>query len=962
MYLDNELAELLSGDNFSKIISLHKRAHIGCSSYKKMLNFFSGDELVMPPVSGERNFYNVVSCKEEYVSDDDVLMMMAAFGEYVQQNHFVPILEIARELSNLVFIIETKIPYTGNTYRFDDDDVRSSLQKVCKKIYKSMKVKVDTKVCISLRSYKKKVYFKVHFLLHYMDIHNRVHLTKLAAKELLNINDECGGIFTEVYPIKYSEPYLTSVLPMNAGPDHYYWDIFSVFELRSKFGIQVVQSTKSALLEMCADAGNTFAILSINMYNTAYKKVLYSNPAVERYESNNVSQTERLILLKHINEYPRLAFVDLVLRHLPAELKGEVQCRNILWSLKVENIDYIALLAKHHFGHLEPKLFDKLWYGPDKRSMFGYYANLVSSGEAFREELRQLIERIIEREFYNGSGALSDFICAMVVNFQYYGKFYYYSKVNKSGGPTSHYSYMFVDLHDQEDEKKLYKWTTYADSPLIANFINEQLYKTANNVIDGLAISGSSYSKDEKTKSLNKHKTAFMKSVQNLRDSAKFNKIMSALNRSFLNSPLFPGRIDSDNSVIGVLNGVLDLDLNSDIPNPVMYKGYSPFVVTRHCSAKYIPYEKVKAKGKYLAKIKSLFKTIIPEDDARKKCLYWFSTAIDEATQKKLLLILEGWGSNGKSTITDPLVELLDDYAVKLSPNVITSARKGSQADPDFMAMMGKRLGLIAETNSDDKLVAARLKAATESIKDGRGLYRDSENFRSQPTLILSTNYPLRFEDFDDGTMRRVVVYKHKVRFLYNPDPNNPNEKKIDPTLSNLFNKQEAKNELFSWLVHLRIKLHLRFGSDIHRVPSPTIDAYTSAYRCEQDLLTQFIYQRIVIMIGYSEEGRLRLQSEKTQEQLEKEIDEEYESLDPQVSPPHTISMDTIAKEYREWAAQFANKEIKDGFNTLLNLFKTSALAKYIVGDLDLAHLKGMRVLKLGKIKVKGEMHIPYRK
>ncbi len=715
-------------------------------------------------------------------------------------------------------------------------------------------------------------------------------------------------------------------------------------------------------MEITTLVGNSLAILSINPYATTYAKRIYvAKGGVDHYDYNPGKQIKNTLLMKAINDQPRLAFLDIILRNLPSEYKkNDVDVKNIIYSLKVMHLDYVRLLAKQHFPHIDSKTFKKYWDSNKKELKLGYYCSIASKSKSYKDELESLMERMIESEFYSGSGKISDMTFATLVNFHFYGKFYSYC--DNSERVARKVSYMIVDRNDPESEKKLYKWTLIPDTmPIINYYLSERLTVIINRVLDNMSITGSSHSKDEKIKALNKKATSFRNSRDRIKDNAGQNGVSKSLFDTATFSPLFPEKIDKNITVVGVLNGVLDLDLTSSDPKPILYTGYSPFVVTKHCSAKYIPYDEVKRNGKYIKMIKDLYKGVIPEKDARRKILYLTSTGLDESAEMCVVLLGIGWGANGKSSTNDPIVDLLDEYAVKLSPNLLTEKRKGSAADPDFMHMMNKRFGLVAETNRNDTLVATRLKAATEKIKDGRGLFKNSENFRSQTTLIVSTNYPLRFEDFDYGTIRRVMVYNYKMRFVSDPDPANPCEKAIVPEYAKLFDNQRAKNELLSWLVHLRVKFHKLYNSDINKVLSPTIDQYTADYRCEQDLLTQFIYQRIIIMIGYNANAKL-VTNGKTQAEAEADIDAEYESSELACSVDHTISMEFVINKYRDWLKRIANKDLTDGYNNLLNTFKTSALAKFIVGDNDLAVLRGMRILELGKSKLKNEMHIPFRK
>lgn len=953
MYLKNELVEVFSGDNYSKIISVDKYARVGCSTYVEIKRITEKPKSDVPA-----NFYNIISCAEVAMDDDSTTEVIDGITKLIESgSHFMPIVEVAREYSNLIFVAETNIPYAGNAYKFPDEDgICEFIKSVCKKIYKKMSIKTPLTVCMYIRCYKKKVYFKLHFLEYVMDISNRVALMKTIIKKLTS--DET---FKAVYPIRFNEYSETSTLPlMQSSKEHYYWQLFRVFKCNKSYGVTVTNIAKDEFRERYPPL-----MLSINNYTG---KELYQRD-VPLYTLDDVSFNEDVELICEINKNTKIAFYDLVLRHLPIEYKQGKHIENIISSLKFT--PNVKLLLKHHWqagqcaaaganhardnplavtGSAEPD-FEKLWNRNNKMSLFGYYANIVRDDETFKSAFEEFLLNEIEKAFYQSEGSISDAKIAQLINCCFYGRYYSFEIMRKAGGPVTKV-YEFVDEYIEASNDLLFKWREIGNSIVINRFISDDLYRYFCIVKDKLnAMNANSRSKDEKSKALGCMITAFKNSRKRLADNTGMNKIYKQLRETEISSGLFAVRIDADKSVIGVRNGILDLDLNSKDPKPRLYSGYSPYIITKSANAAWMPYEEMKANAQFLPKIKQVFRDNIPEDDARFKYKCLLSTSFDEIAIKDVVFIDLGFGSNGKSTNSDWHLCVAGNYGTKLSSTLITESRKGSAADPEFMKIYGHRFGLIAETSKKDKLVAARLKSITERVKDGRGLFEDCTNFDARPTVIINSNYPLPSEDTDFGTTRRLMVYYRKVRYVYSPDPADVYERKIDPSIADLLiDNQRARDEYFSWMVHIRCKFQRMYGGNIHKVPSQTIDDYTNDYRCEQDNISKFIHRKLVIMKGFKLDGKMR------DDETAESISEFYANKD--IMFVERLTMENVVREYIEWNKINNGIVITDGYNGVFNTFKTSSLSKRIIGDGEVAYINGVRILGRGKTKEEHEIHL----
>lgn len=954
MYSSDELSELFNGDNYSKIVSLHRYSRIGCTEYTNIMQMADQTKQIRVKTSEtdtqeiQNNFYNVIDCSEIAVDDDDANAIFSGVISLVKSgNHFVPLIEIARECSNLVFVIQTNIPYVNSNYKFSDESgLCEFMRSLCKKVYKKMSVKTPMMVCMYIRCYKKQVYLKLHFVDYVMDMSNRVALMRIVHKKLSE-----DSTFVNAYPILYNEFYETSVLPLlQSSKEHYYWQLFRVFECRKSYGTSVGNIDKSEFIEKYINnEAISQSILSINNYTD--KELYHRDVPIFTFENKLIK--EEALLMREINYNTRIAYFDLVLRYLPIEYKQGEHINNIISSLKILDRKCL-LLAKYHYmkanSDATEEDFYRIWNRINKVSMMGYYANIVRESDDYMLALKAFVISEIEKSCYSSFGNINDVLIIKLINCYFYGRYYSFEVIQKTNSNRI-CTYEYTDEYSDSGEEFLYKWRDIGNSKTIYRFMTEEMCLMFDAVFEKISTKGkaNSYSKDPKEKALGKMVTAFNRSKSKLNNGNGINSLYKLFREQEISCGLFANRINVDKSVIGFYNGILDLDLDSSDPKPKLYTGYSPFIVTKSINAKYIPYDK-NNQGIYLTKFKQIVRDIIPEKDARKKILFIFSTALDEKSTKMFVLMLLGWGCNGKSLLCDLFLYIFFMYGVKLSSKLITADRVGGAADPEFMKIKGHRYGLISETNKNDKLVSTRLKSVTEKIKEGRGLFQDSENFNTAITLIINTNYELKLDDTDYGTTRRIMIYYTMIRFVANPDPNDPHEKKVNPNLLDELLCEQSSSEIASYLVHLRCKLHRLYKSDIFKVESETIDKYTNEYKCDQDNITKFIHQRLVIMNGFKIDGKIR--NEETLESIARFYDEKNIQL------VEKLKMESVIREYVEWMKVLNGVVITEGYNSLLNSFKNSCIGKRIINDGELAHLSGIRVIERGQPKFDGELHL----
>ncbi len=191
-----------------------------------------------------------------------------------------------------------------------------------------------------------------------------------------------------------------------------------------------------------------------------------------------------------------------------------------------------------------------------------------------------------------------------------------------------------------------------------------------------------------------------------------------------------------------------------------------------------------------------------------------------------LLVILLGGGANGKSTITKVLANMLGDYAVVASRDVLLALKHDSH--PTAKAdLFRRRLAHSGELPPAAKLDEAQVKELTggDRIK-ARRMREDFWEFDPSHLLWLHANHRPLIEGTDDGIWRRVILIPFEVQI--------PTDQR-DPHLADCILRDEAPGVLAWMLSGLADYL-------VHGLQIPdTVSAATQAYRNESDTVAAFL-------------------------------------------------------------------------------------------------------------------------
>jgi len=211
-------------------------------------------------------------------------------------------------------------------------------------------------------------------------------------------------------------------------------------------------------------------------------------------------------------------------------------------------------------------------------------------------------------------------------------------------------------------------------------------------------------------------------------------------------------------------------------------------------------------------------------------------------TPDDLLLILQGGGENGKSTILNAIKQAVGTYGTYISDRVLL-AEAGAHPT-EMMDFRGARFALTEELPDEARVNVKRLKdiIGTPTIK-ARYMRQDSVEFDATHSFFLSTNPIPLVTDTDHGTWRRLALVRFPYRFRKPHEPlDGPDDRRGDASLRDrLRDGQRQREAVLAWLVAGAVELN---ASGMPALPE-SVQVDTAAWRAASDPIEGFWTERL---------------------------------------------------------------------------------------------------------------------
>ncbi len=375
-----------------------------------------------------------------------------------------------------------------------------------------------------------------------------------------------------------------------------------------------------------------------------------------------------------------------------------------------------------------------------------------------------------------------------------------------------------------------HKWIRIQNGHTIYNKLNEDMCNKYANMAAAYATKASMTSNDGKTNFI-ELSDASLKLCKKLRSKTFKDSVVGELTNLFYDAE-FLNNLDENRDLLCFNNGVYDLK------NDIFREGRPEDYISLCTNINFKPYDE---NNQNIIKVKQFLSDIQPEEDMRDYIIDLMASCLQGHTPDEKFHIWTGSGGNGKSLSITLLQNALGDYACTLPITILTSKRpSATSANPEMAKTKGKRFCVFQEPEYDDKIHVGYMKEISGGDKiSARGLYKEPVEFHPQFKLILTCNNLPEIPANDGGTWRRLRVVEFEMKFVDNPDPNDPKQKKKNPYFKNDFN---ILNESLMSLLIERFKQYKLNGL---KEPNK-VTLYTSNYQRNSDIYLDFIAENLV--------------------------------------------------------------------------------------------------------------------
>ncbi len=281
-------------------------------------------------------------------------------------------------------------------------------------------------------------------------------------------------------------------------------------------------------------------------------------------------------------------------------------------------------------------------------------------------------------------------------------------------------------------------------------------------------------------------------------------------------APILPSMLDSNKTVIGCKNGIVNLRSGQ------LTTHNREAFLTKQASASYDPNAPVPEL--WLRFLHDIF----GGDEALiryvQKCVGYSLTG---TTSEQCAFFLYGTGRNGKSTFLEIIRSIMGDYATNIQPQTIMiNPKSGNAPTSDIARLKGSRLVTSVEPNEGMRLDEGLLKQLTgDDVVTARKMFSEEFEFKPEFKLWMATNHKPTIRGTDTGIWRRIHLIPFEVQIP---------EDRVDRHLK--YKLAKETDSIFRWAVEGCL-LWQREGLTM---PKQVMDAVRE-YRHEMDVISAFM-------------------------------------------------------------------------------------------------------------------------
>ena len=282
--------------------------------------------------------------------------------------------------------------------------------------------------------------------------------------------------------------------------------------------------------------------------------------------------------------------------------------------------------------------------------------------------------------------------------------------------------------------------------------------------------------------------------------------------------------LDKQDYLLNCRNCVLDLSGEQ----PKQLRHDADLLLSKVCSANYDPSAKCELWEK------TIFEIMENDTEKIKYIQKVFGLSLTGCTAEEELYFFYGSSTrNGKSTICETVLSILEDYGATISPETLAvKQNKDSRtASPDIAKLAGSRLVIASEPPKKMLFDTSLVKTLTGRDRvTARFLHQNEFTFLPKFKMILNTNYLPSVTDstiFKSGRVRVISFNKHF------------NESEQNKRLKDELKKE--KDGILNWMIK-GLYLYRKEGLE----PPDIIKQATNEYENDSDKIGRFISECLV--------------------------------------------------------------------------------------------------------------------
>lgn len=222
--------------------------------------------------------------------------------------------------------------------------------------------------------------------------------------------------------------------------------------------------------------------------------------------------------------------------------------------------------------------------------------------------------------------------------------------------------------------------------------------------------------------------------------------------------------------------------------------------------------------------------------DSLQTCLGY---SLSGSTKEQVMFLLHGYGSNGKSTLTEQIVHIMGDYAENIASNVLMQQKNpNNSATFSIAKLQTARFVETGETEKGGSLAESQVKILTggDSIS-AQFKFGNEFSFKPKFKIWMSTNNLPNIRGRDNGIWRRIFLF---------PFENTFSDKEKDKDLPEKLRAESDK--ILGWCIQGFLKYQ-----EIGDLLKPqALDDAKNRYKTKMDIVSQFLQKECEFDDHYS--------------------------------------------------------------------------------------------------------------